>query len=101
MGFISLPESHGLTTFEKQKLIGTRKDSEAHEDPIDYTINTYTGGIGIEENQNAAKSMHRGLHTVLHSTEGDPEGAMMTRVIGFSEYDNLHQSCPANTLSGQ
>lgn len=50
---------------------------------IDYTINTYTGGIGIEEIQNAAKSMHRGLYNVLHSTEGDPEGAMMTRVIGF------------------
>lgn len=60
-----------------------QKDSEAHEDPIDYTINTYTGGISIEEIQNAAKSMHRGLYNVLHSTEGDPEGAMMTRVIGF------------------
>lgn len=45
--------------------------------------------------------MHRGLYNVLHSTEGDPEGAMMARVIGFSDYDNLHQSCPANTLSGQ
>lgn len=83
MEFIFFSESHGLPTFVKQKLIGSRKDSEAHEDPIDYTINTYTGGIGIEEIQNAAKSMHRGLYNVLHLTEGDPEGAMMTRVIGF------------------
>lgn len=60
-----------------------QKDSEAHEDPIDYTINTYTGGIRIEEIQNAAKSMHRGLYNVLHLTEGGPEGAVMTRVIGF------------------
>lgn len=67
----------------RQKLIGARKDSEAQEDPIDYTINTYTGGISIEEIQNAAKSMHRGFDDVLHSTERDPEGAMMSRVIGF------------------
>lgn len=83
MEFIFFSKSRGLPTFVKQKLIGSRKDSEAQEDPIDDTINTYTGGIGIEEIQNAAKSMHRGLYNVSHSTEGDPEGAMMTTVIGF------------------
>lgn len=80
MESISFPESCGLTTFVKQK---PEKDSEAQEDPIDYTINTYTGGISIEEIQKAAKSMHRGFYNVLHSTERGPEGAMMTRVIGF------------------
>lgn len=83
MEFISFSESCGLTTFVKPTLIGDRKDSEAQEDPIDYTISTYTGGISIDEMQNAAKSMRRGFYNVLHSTERDPEGAMMTRVIGF------------------
>lgn len=40
-------------------------------------------GSAYEEIQNAAKSMQRGFYNVLHSTERDPEGAMMTRVIGF------------------
>lgn len=47
MEFVSFSESRGLTTFVKQKLIGARKDSEAQEDPIEYTITTYTGGISI------------------------------------------------------
>lgn len=83
MEIVWFSESRGLTTFVKQKLIGARKGSEAQENPIDYTINTDTGGISIEEIQNAAKSMHRGFYNVLHSTERHPEGAMMTRVIGF------------------
>lgn len=37
--------------FVKQKLIGAREGSEAWEGPIDFTINTSTGGIRKEETQ--------------------------------------------------
>ena len=67
----------------EQKLIGAREGSEARECPIDCTINTQTGGISIEEIQNAARRMHREFCNAFHSTERDPEGAVMTRVIGF------------------
>lgn len=59
MESVSFSESPGLTTFVKQKLIGARKDSEAQEDPIDYTINTYTGGISIRGNTKCCQKRAR------------------------------------------
>lgn len=69
--------------FVRQKLIGAREGSEAREGPIDCAINTQTRGISIEEIQNAARRMHREFCNPFHSTERGPEGAVMTRVIGF------------------
>lgn len=69
----------------KQKLIEARQGSKAQEGPIDSTINTQTGRISIEETQNPARGMHIEFCNVFHSTERDPEGAVMTRVIGFPQ----------------
>lgn len=70
--------------FVEQKLIGAREGSEAQEGPIDCAINTQTGGISsVEEIQNAARTMHREFCNAFHSTKRYPEGAVMTRVIGF------------------
>ena len=69
--------------FVEQKLIRVKEGSEAREAPIDCTISPQTGGISIEEIQNAARRMHREFCNAFHSTERGPEGAVMTRVIGF------------------
>lgn len=70
--------------FVKQKLIGAREGSEAREGPIDFTINTSTGGIRKEEIQKTlSRGMRREFCNACHSTERNPEGAVMTSVIGF------------------
>lgn len=70
MEFISFSESRGLTTFVKQKVIGARKDSEA-QDPTDYTINTYTGEIGIWGNTKCYKrNAQRILQCITFYWEG-------------------------------
>lgn len=69
--------------FVEQKLIGPTEGSEAREGPIDCTINTQTGEFSIEKIQNVARRMHREFCNAFHSTERGPEGAVMTRVIGF------------------
>lgn len=88
--------------FVEQKLIGARQDSEEQESPIDWAINIQTSRSGQRRNIKTAGRRTSGeFCNAFHSTERSPEGAVMTRVIGFfSSYDNLHQSCHANKLWG-
>lgn len=57
-------------SFVEQTLTGAREGSEVREGPIDCTINSQTGGISMEEIQNAARRMHREFRNAFHSTRG-------------------------------
>lgn len=98
----TFPPKAQPSCFVEQKLIGARQDSEEQESPIDWAINIQTSRSGQRRNIKTAGRRTSGeFCNAFHSTERSPEGAVMTRVIGFfSSYDNLHQSCHANKLWG-
>lgn len=65
------PWSHYICEAEAA---GARKDSEAQKDPIDYTINTYTGGISIRgSTKRCQKRAQRILQCITFYWEG-PRG---------------------------
>lgn len=68
--------------FVEQKLIGAVEGSEAWVGPIDCAINAQTEGINTEI-QNTVRRLHREFCNAFHSTKRNPEGAVMTGVIGF------------------
>lgn len=71
--------------FVKQKLIGAREGSKAREGPLTALLTLELEG-SVQKEYKKKKRFQRDTQkfcTVFHSTERDPQGAMMTRVIGF------------------